>query len=64
MTVISIIVSTLFFIGSSWGFDAFFHNVSSEIYVAVQGGALGLFCAFITIIKNNRNQENNVSFYT
>ena len=43
--------------------NAFFHNVSSVIYVAVQGGALGLFCAFITIIIINWNQENNVSFY-
>ena len=70
MTVFSLVVSTLIV---SLGLDAFFHNVSLEIFepmfkssfqTLTRMMALGIFWTFITIMKNNLYQENNVSFYT
>ena len=68
-SLVSTCLSTLFFIVLFLGFDAFFHNVPSKMLKSsfpafVTGSTLGLFCAFISIMKNNQYQENNVSFYT
>ena len=65
----TLVVSTLFTVPFFIGFDAFFHNVpltmlKSSFPAFVTMIALGLFCAFISIMKNNQYQENNVSFYT
>ena len=58
-----LILSTLFYMGSNWAFDAYFQNVSSEIMLFFPALmiVLGIFC--VSIMKNNRKQENNVSFY-
>ena len=64
-SLVSTCLSTLFFIVLFLGFDAFFHNVPSKMLKSsFPAFALGLFCAFISIMKNNQYQENNVSFYT
>ena len=60
------------FLGGSWGLHVDFSNPESDEYVPMFKGtfpslsgmmALGLFIhnAIITIMKNNRYQENNVS---
>ena len=67
------LIGVVFFLGFSWGFNTDFHDDSSDFFVpmfkpsfpALSGMmALGLFLhnAVITILKNNRHQENNVSF--
>ena len=67
-------IGVVFYLGFSWGWNTDFHDQSSDIFVpmfkssfpALSGMmALGLFLhnAVITILKNNRHQENNVSFY-
>ena len=66
------LIGVVFFLGFSWGFNTDFQDASSDSYVpmfkssfpALSGMmALGLFLhnAVITILKNNRYQENNVS---
>ena len=66
------LIGVVFFLGFSWGFNTDFEDASSDSYVpmfkpsfpALSGMmALGLFLhnAVITILKNNRYQENNVS---
>ena len=67
------LIGVVFYLGFSWGFNTDFQDASSDFYVpmfkpsfpALSGMmALGLFLhnAVITILKNNRYQENNVSF--
>merc|ERR1712223_933657 len=64
------LIGVVIFLGSSWGLNVNFSDETSEIYVpmfkksfpSLSGMmALGLFIhnAIITIMKNNRNQENN-----
>ena len=67
------LIGVVFYLGFSWGFNFDFQDDSSDFFVpmfkpsfpALSGMmALGLFLhnAVITILKNNRHQENNVSF--
>ena len=66
------LIGVIIGLGSSWGLNADFTNVGSDEYIpmfkpsfpSLSGMmALGLFIhnAIITIMKNNRYQENNVS---
>ena len=67
------LIGVVIFLGASWGFNVDFSAVESPMYVPMYANtfpslsgmmALGLFIhnAIITIMKNNRHQENNVSF--
>ena len=66
------LIGVVFFLGASWGVNANFIDVDSDFYIPLYKNsfpslsgmmALGLFIhnAVITIMKNNRHQENNVS---
>ena len=66
------LTGVVMFLGGSWGLHVDFTNPDSDEYVPMFKSsfpslsgmmALGLFIhnAIITIMKNNRNQENNVS---
>ena len=66
------LIGVVIYLGSSWGFNVDFNDTTSDIYVPMFKSsfpslsgmmALGLFIhnAVITIMKNNRHQENNVS---